>query len=219
MMGPPYLGPEIPEQEQQDDVTALARMLASEDRRSYGARVVIAWITYQKARRARKSLFSLLTDDDGYGPQVRDGKAYYAATTRPYRAEDKELAESVLNDRVKPSAVIRKYGIGGWVERGGQLSNQLGIELSPDQEDGLILEKQAKWGEGIYGRLEGTQWMMFSSKAPILQNSLVTKIQESKDEKDSLGISSTRAMLNLVSTRTLDAVPVIPALDSPQEVA
>jgi hypothetical protein len=67
------------------DVEALGRMLASEDTKNAGARVVIAWQAVQTAARGRISIFWLLTRGDGWGRQARDtGKRYYAANTRSH---------------------------------------------------------------------------------------------------------------------------------------
>lgn len=219
MVGPAFVGPVLPEQEQTDDVTALARMLASEDKRSFGARVVIAWITAQKAKSSGRTLYDLLTtpagesESAGYGPQKRGPLRFYAATTRPYREEDKALAEDVLTGRLQPSAEIQAHGVGGWVERGGVLSAQLDEPLTAAQEDARILEKQASWGEGIYGRLQDTKWILFSRKVPILQKDLVFQILDARKNRNDADLSELRKQLELYSTSTLDAVPIIPALD------
>lgn len=139
-----------------DDETALARMLASEDRNG-SIKVVIGWITIQKARRAKKSLYDLITTGKGYGPQDRrtlGQGVVYASTARTPSKRDRELARGLLSGTIQPSAEIRSRKPGGWIER------DQGV---PDDR---ILAFQDKWNEGIYARVQGSRWVLFSADAP-----------------------------------------------------
>lgn len=141
-----------------DDETALARMLASEDRNG-SIKVVIGWITVQKARRASKSLYDVVTSGKGYGPQDRrhlGQGVVYASTARTPSKRDRELARGLLNGTIQPSAEIRAKKAGGWIER------DQGV---PDER---ILAFQDKWNEGIYARVQGSRWVLFSPDAPRL---------------------------------------------------
>lgn len=134
-----------------DDV-ALGRMLASEDR-STPAKTVIGWITVQRARARKTTLHQMLTGGHGYGPQDRRAQGQgvlYASTAKAPSATDLELARGLLSGAVQPSAAIRAHAPGGWVERGQGTSDEQLIKL------------QDQWGEGIYGRIQGTKWFLYS---------------------------------------------------------
>lgn len=134
------------------DETALARMLASEDR-STPAKIVIGWITVQRARARKSTLYQMLTGGLGYGPQDRraqgQGVLYASTAKRPAHA-DLELSRDLISGKVQPSATIRAHAPGGWVERGQGTSDEQLIRL------------QDQWGEGIYARLKGTKWFLYS---------------------------------------------------------
>lgn len=141
-----------PPAEDRSDREALARMLASEDR-AVPAKVVIGWITVQKARARKTSLFELLTSGKGYGPQDRrkDGKGVmYASTAKTPSDTDRQLAAGLLDGSIRPSAAIRSHAPGGWVERGQGMSDE------------AILSRQTKWNEGIYAGIADTKWVLFS---------------------------------------------------------
>ena len=148
----PTAAPTIPlDADGTDDETALARMLASETR-SYPAKVVIGWITIQRAKKT--SLYQFLTKGLGYGKQDRrDAKQgiVYASTSKPPTADDRQLARSLLSGSVVPSAAIRAHKPGAWVERGQGTS------------DDSIVSRQTTWKEGIYAYIDGTKWVLYSS--------------------------------------------------------
>lgn len=211
--------PAPPDQE----VEALGRMLASEDTQSHGARVVIAWQAVQTARRGRITLFWLLTRGDGYGRQARDdGKKYYAATSKPARPEDRELARRVISGELRVSPEIEQAGAGGWYER-GQLGGQLGKKIPPDEQDARLLEKQADWREGVYGRLAGTKWFLFGRAAPQLAQDLCAEARRARIAYEAARktggdlaaadqeLKTARAALAAVAPRLLDQVPEIQA--------
>lgn len=134
-----------------DDV-ALGRMLASEDR-SPPAKTVIGWISVQRARTRKTTLYQMVTGGHGYGPQDRRAQGQgvlYASTAKVPSAADLELARGLLSGTVQPSATIRAHAPGGWVERGQGTSDE------------QILKLQDQWGEGIYARLKGTKWVLYS---------------------------------------------------------
>lgn len=168
------------------DENALGRLLASEDR-SRDAKIVIGWITVQRQRARRQTLYQFLTRGLGYGPQDRRAQkqgVMYASTAKPATASDLELARGLLSGEVKPSAAIRAHKPGAWVERGQGVT------------DDKILMKQADWKEGIYGRVTGTRWLLFSADTP----KIATKPGQS-------------------SAQALDAVPEVPGVDSVSAVA
>lgn len=176
---PPQPKPEVPDAAT-DDETALARMLASEDRRNRGAKIVIGWLALQVARRRRISVYKLLTNGMGYGPQVRGRVVMYAATTEPPTAADRELARKLLAGVLQPSAAIRAHKPGAWVQR----------KQKKTVSDDYIIQLQAEFDEGIYGRIAGTQWVLFSRDAPRIQ---IVPFLDAKAR--------------------LDALPQLPALD------
>lgn len=162
------------------DENALGRLLASEDR-SRDAKVVIGWITVQKQRARKQTLYQLLTRGLGYGPQDRRAQkqgVMYASTAKPATASDLELARGILSGEVKPSSTIRAHKPGAWVERGQGVA------------DAKILQKQADWKEGIYGRVAGTRWLLFSADAPTFS-----------------------AKPSQTAAQALDTVPEVPAVD------
>lgn len=142
----------------QDDETALARMFVSETMNSRTGKIdrpvciVIGWLTAERARAARMTLYRFITSGKGYGPQ-RGGR--YAGTSKPPTSEARALAQQLLQGHVRPSAAIRRHTPGDWVERQQK-------ELS----DQAILDLQQRWGSGIYARLG--RWVLFSrDTAPI----------------------------------------------------
>lgn len=143
-----------------DDVTALARMLASETI-DYGARVVIGWMAIQTARRRKLSLYERLTAGNGYGPQQKDGVVRYASTAKPPTSQTVTLAAQLLSEALKPSARIRALGHSAWVED---------LKLT-ENSAAQLLRKQAKPADfgGIWARLRGTRWYLYNDKMPILR--------------------------------------------------
>lgn len=146
------------EDDAEDDETALARMLASEvgenDPNSLGARAVIGWITIQVARRRKRPIFDVVTAGHGYGVQKEPGIKRYASTQKPPTAKTRELAKQLLAGELLPSAVIRGKKPGAWVERDQGVS------------DASILRLQNTFDEGIWARVDGTKWMLYSPAAP-----------------------------------------------------
>ena len=138
---------------QGDDTEALARMLVSETR-DPGARVVLGWIALQVARRRGVSIFQLLTQGQGYGPQNRGGVAFYASTRQGATPDARDLAWKLLSGQVQPSEAIRAHQVGAFVEQGQGLS------------DDQILALQQKWNQGIFARIQGTRWFLFSRDTP-----------------------------------------------------
>jgi hypothetical protein len=166
------------------DETAIARMLSSEDR-SVPVKTVIGWIAIQRIRARKVSAFQMLTNGLGYGPQDRRSTGQgimYASTAKAPTSTDQALARSLLNGTIQPSAAIRQHKPGGWDER------------KQGASDANIVSKQKDWNEGIYGRLGGTNWMLFSSDAPKLT------LQPGQS-----------------ATALLDSVPEVPATDSNSE--
>lgn len=190
-----------------DDLTALARVLASEDDKSTTARVVVGWITAQKAAKQGLTIYQLVTRGDGYGRQKRPGRpAYYASTAARPREADLDLADGILSGLLEPPQRVKELGIGGWIER-GQLAAQTGRSISPAEDAARILSFQWKWDEGIYGRIDN--WYLFSKRAPKL-------IQDYKDAfvlngtlKDGYTQEDLVTVLIPVAEETLNRVPVI----------
>ncbi len=131
------------------DKHALARMLASETREEK-AKIVIGWITIQVAKRRKVSIYKLLTGGGSYGRQVRDGRSYYASTYQSPSEKDLVLAEKLLSGELTVNDKIKSHIPGAWVERGQGMSDQ------------SICKLQDRWEEGIYGKIEGTKWILFS---------------------------------------------------------
>lgn len=135
-----------------DDETALARMLASEDPRNRNAQIVIGWLTRERAHRAHMSIYDFVTAGKGYGHQ----SGRHANTAERPTKKARELARAILREQVRPSLAIRQHAPGSWVER------QQGVS------DDEIIALQQRWHEGIYARIAGTQWVLYSrDTAPI----------------------------------------------------
>lgn len=135
-------------------------MLVSETRNP-SARVVLGWIALQVARRRGVSIFQLLTQGQGYGPQNRGGVAFYASTRQAATPDARDLAWKLLSGQVQPSKAIRAHQVGAFVEQGQGLS------------DDQILALQQKWNEGIYARIQGTRWFLFSKDTPAVASLLL----------------------------------------------
>lgn len=131
------------------DLEILARMLASEvgerDPGRDDARLVIGWITLARARGRSLNRFVLAGGE--FGPQVA---GRYASTARAGTASSIQMARDLLEHKVQPAAAIRGHKPGSWVERDQGLS------------DKRIVALQERFGEGIYGRLLGTRWVLYS---------------------------------------------------------
>ena len=150
---PPRREPEPAGDDARDDETALARMLASEDRRR-GVRIVIGWITVQRARRGKMSIYSLITSNKGYGRL--EGRQ--AATHERPTKETRELARGILSGKYYPSAQIRAHRPGAWAER----------KVKQSVSDRFLFDLQYKWNEGIYASIENTNWLLYSTDSPII---------------------------------------------------
>lgn len=138
------------------DETALARMLASEDPR-VPVKTALGWLTIQQAQARKQTVHELLTRGHGYGPQDRRAKGQstmYASTAEEPTKEDRTLARVLLTGGLLPSFAIQQHQPGRWVARGAALSDE------------KLLEKQNGWHQGIYGRIAGTLWYLFSPDAP-----------------------------------------------------
>lgn len=180
---PPVGGPIPPDAE--DDETALARMLQSETS-DEGARVVIGWLAIRTAQRRNQSLFVRLTAGAGYGPRIKDGVSRYASTAKPPTAASRALAKKLLSGEVEPAFDIRSRQISAWVEEEWDDKKQF-----TEKTASALLKKQRKPREfgGIWGRIEGTRWYLFSDKTPPITNKPTARA-------------------------ALDAVPVFSAIDS-----
>jgi hypothetical protein len=145
--------------EQTDDMTALARMLASEDP-DPGVQVVIGWITIQRARRLGWDLYRFITRGQGYGPGPQSRPGVHASTARPPTVATRRLASELLSGAAQPSAVIREVKPGSWMERG------------QGPADDSLVQLQTKWKEGAWARLSSgeklTKWVLYSANKPIL---------------------------------------------------
>lgn len=177
-----------------DDETVLARMLASEvsekRKTARDERIVIGWLTVQRARRHRgMSLYRFVTSGKGYGPQWEDR---YAATSERPTAITRALARELLAGTVQPSAAIRRHRPGSWVERKQGLSDDALLLM---QQNEYLSPKSGKpkkgLGEGIYAQVSGTRWVLYSTDSP----------------KISLAPFKT-------ATARLDALATVPAVDS-----
>lgn len=138
----------------QDDETALARMLASEDKAD-DVQVIVGWIAAQRTKKG--TLYKFLTGGDGYGPHDRREQGQgikYASTAKPPTASTRRIARGILDGTLRPSAEIRKHKPGGWVERKQGISDE------------SIFKKQKSWGEGLYAQIANSQWVLFSSDTP-----------------------------------------------------
>lgn len=138
------------------DETALARMLASQDR-PRDVKIVAAWLTIQKQRTRKHSLFQMLTNGKGYGQQDRKAQGLgvmYTSTAVSPSPNDRLLARGILSGAILPSALIRGCKPGELIERGQGIT------------DGKLLHRQVDLSQGIYGRIAGTRWYLFSADAP-----------------------------------------------------
>lgn len=163
---------QITNDESRDDETALARMLASEDRNE-PIKIVIGWNTVQKQKANKKTLFDMLTKGLGYGPQDRresnQGIMYASTAKRPSPA-DRALARGIISGSLRPSAAIRAHKPGGWVERGQGTSDERLIAL------------QDSWKEGIYAQIANSKWVLYSAdqkKVTVPKGTTASKILDS----------------------------------------
>jgi hypothetical protein len=165
--------------EETDDETALARMLASEDSKR-NVQIVIGWITVQRARARKVSLYQLITSGMGYGLPQRGDVHLYASTVNPPTQATRLIAQQLLIGALVPSKAIRAHRPGSWVER----------KVKKTVSDDYIMGLQDVFDEGIYGRIAGTNWVLYSSDYPKI------KIAPYKD-----------------ATARLNALPQIPPVD------
>jgi hypothetical protein len=154
-----------------DDQTALARMLESETP-SLRERVVVGWITVQRARKLGIPIFEMITRPvPRYGPQILDGKIRYAATGSAPSAEARAVARDLLADRLRPSRQIRERGISPWVELLFPKNKDQG-ELNRRAEHLVALQKPIGKSEGNFGgiwaRVADSEWFLYSKDAPII---------------------------------------------------
>lgn len=142
-----------------DDVTALARMFASETDDRF-AWVVLGWITVQRAKRAGRSVYDFVTRGKGYGSfydSQGNATGRHASTAARPTAEARKLAELLIAGQILPPAEVLQLRPGAWIERRQTLSDE------------KILAKQAEYKEGIYAVLGGKRpWVLFSKDAPII---------------------------------------------------
>lgn len=165
---PPAISPDS-----RDDETALARVLASEDSRRE-LRIVIAWITWQRAKRSKKSIYDFVTSGLGYGRNERsNGVIVNASTHEKPTAETRQIAREVMAGRLYPSEAIRKHRPGSWVER----------DVLKSLDDEAIIKKQTKWKEGIYAQILGSKWVLYSSDVPPIQ---IAPFKSAKQRLDAL---------------------------------
>ena len=154
----PVTATEPPTPNDRSDETALARMVASDDS-PREVTFVRAWIAVQHQRARRVSMFEFLTRGQGYGPRNRKAPAkltLYASTSEAPSDTDRVVARTLLAGLVAPSVAIRAHKPGQLIERGKDLT------------DAQILRRQADIKEGIYGRIEGTAWLLLSPDAPAI---------------------------------------------------
>jgi hypothetical protein len=143
---------------------------------------VRAWIAVQHQRARKVSMFEFLTRGVGYGPRSRKTPSkltVYASTSEAPSDADRIVARTLLTGMVQPSAAIRAHKPGQLIERGKDLT------------DAQILRRQADIKEGIYGRIEGTEWLLLSPDAPAIA------------PRKGQG-----------ATEALDAVPSLPVMDA-----
>lgn len=154
--------------------TALARILAAEAS-SVPAKTTIGWLAIQQARSRKLTVQELLARGLGTGPQDRRAQGFAsveASATQRLSETDRTLARLLLSGGLAPSFAIQQHKPGRWAQRGAGLSDE------------KLLEKQNGWHEGIYGRISGTQWYVFSQDA----SKLVTKPgQTAKQVLDAVG--------------------------------
>lgn len=157
--------------EARDDQTALARMLESETP-SLRERVVVGWITVQRARKLGIPIFEMITRPvPRYGPQKLDGKIRYAATASAPSAEARAVARDLLAGKLRPSRQIRERGISPWVELLFPKNKDQG-ELNRRAEHLVALQKPIGKSEGNFGgiwaRVADSEWFLYSKDAPII---------------------------------------------------
>lgn len=153
------------------DEEALARMLASESD-SEDVRLVLGFLTVRRAAYLHRSVARLLTGDSGsYGPQKRGGKIYYASTRKPATEATRLLAQQLLSEDVRPNRLVRGLKPGAWVEggRGG----------APDSR---LLGLQERFGEGIYARIAGSAWYLYSEDAPQVASLAEVPVMQAREE-------------------------------------
>lgn len=163
------------------DETALARMLASDDS-PREVKLIRGWIAVQRQRSRKVSMFELLTRGLGYGPRDRKAQGklnVYASTAEEPNDTDRAIAHSLLTGSVEPSTAIRLHKPGQLIERGKELT------------DAQILRRQGDIKEGIYGRIQGTEWLLLSPDAPAIT-----------------------PRNGRSATETLDTVPSVPAIEA-----
>lgn len=154
----PVTATEPPTPNDRSDEAALARMVASDDS-PREVTFVRAWIAVQHQRTRRVSMFEFLTRGQGYGPRNRKAPAkltLYASTSEAPSDADRVVARTLLAGLVAPSAAIRAHKPGQLIERGKDLT------------DAQLLRRQGDIKEGIYGRIEGTAWLLLSPDAPAI---------------------------------------------------
>ncbi len=156
--------------EQERDVLALARMLASETS-DEKARVVIGWITLSAARTWRMSVYRLLTGKSGqFGPQkffFSDGskEIRYASTAKRATPETLRIARGLLDGSIQPPERVERTHPTAYVEL-SKASKKLGPDgkpLQPEYTAEKILGKQQSYG-GIVGRIHN--WFLYAKGAP-----------------------------------------------------
>lgn len=151
-----------------DDETALARMLVSETE-TYRARVVVGWITKERARILKVSIFRLLTGRAGkYGMQELEGEIRYASTREAPTAKSRVLASDLISGAVQASEAIRARGISPWVELRYPRKKDP-IELERRARHLLALQRpMGKHGDfgGIWARVSLTNWYLYSRRSP-----------------------------------------------------
>jgi len=141
------------------DVNALARMLESETSNQH-AREIIGYIVTQVAKRRGVSIYQLLTQGKGWGPQDRrksgDG-IMYASTRKAAQERTKELAKDIIDGNFGVPAIVRN-NIGAWYEK------------LPSVTDKMLIDRQKSWKEGIYAKIRGTNWYLYSRNAPYVDS-------------------------------------------------
>lgn len=160
--------------EQERDVLALGRMLASETEDAQ-ARVVIGWITLSAAHTWRLSVYRLLTGKSGqFGPQkffFSDGskEIRYASTAKRATPETLRIARGLLNGSIQPPEHVQRTHPTAYVEL-SKASKKLGPDgkpLQPEYTAEKILGKQQSYG-GIVGRLHN--WFLYAKGAPHIES-------------------------------------------------
>lgn len=151
-----------------DDETALARMLVSETE-TYRARVVVGWITKERARILKVSIFRLLTGRAAkYGMQELEGEIRYASTREAPTVKSRQLARDLISGAVQASEAIRARGISPWVELRYPRKKDP-IELERRARHLLALQRpMGKHGDfgGIWARVSLTNWYLYSRRTP-----------------------------------------------------